>query len=103
VVLSDEAKRNQLMGALADHALVKAAVVVDRNGGVKARIGSALSLKAGSTDQFVATSAPKDQVPKENVYLVGAGADFLIAIFDEGVDFDSVKKDVDSLIEQLEV
>jgi hypothetical protein len=91
------------MGALADHALIKAALVVDHDGEIKARVGKARSLKAkaGGTDKFVSTSA-KDSLPKENVYLVGAGEDFLIAIFDDGVDFDSVKKDVDSFIKELE-
>lgn len=104
-MLSDEVKRNQLMGALADHALIKAAIVVDGSGAVKARVGKARSLKAkaGGTDQFVSTSAPKNARPKENVYLVGAGADFLIVIFDDGIDFDSIKKDVDALVDELEL
>jgi hypothetical protein len=103
-VLSEEARRNQLMAALSDHELVKAALVVNPSGTIKGRVGTARSLKssAGGTDQFGPVSGQQDLRAKENVYLVGAGEDFLIAIFDDGVDFDGVKKDVDSLIEDLE-
>lgn len=104
-MLGEDAKRNQLMGALDEHAYVKAALVVDQSGSVKARVGRARALKsaAGATEQVVARGGADDLDSKENVYLVGVGADFLIVIFDDGVDFDGVKSDVDGLIADLEL
>lgn len=100
-MLGEDAKRNQMMGALEEHAHIKAALVVDRAGSVRARVGRARALKAtaGATEQMVATGLDA----KENVYLVGAGKDFLIVIFDDGVDFDAIKRDVDALIADLEL
>lgn len=104
-MLGEDAKRNQLMGALDEHAQVKAALVVDQAGSVKARVGRARSLKAaaGAADQRTVASAPDELDPKENIYLVGAGDAFLIVIFDDGVDFDAIKADVDELIASLEL
>ncbi|MFP4598396.1 MAG: hypothetical protein ACLFVJ_09090 [Persicimonas sp.] len=101
---AQNAKRNQLMGALDDYELVKAAVVVDNAGAIKARVGSARALKAGGgTDQMVSTAAAAEGLPRENVYMAGVGADFLLVIFDDGVDFDSIKSDVDGLLAELEL
>ncbi len=98
------AKRNQLMGALDDHELVKAAVIVDTAGAIKARVGAARALKAGGgTDQMVSTAAAAGELPRENVYMAHVGADFLLVIFDDGVDFDSIKADVDGLLAELEL
>ncbi len=105
-MLGVEAKRNQLMKSLEEHPLVKAALVVDEVGAVKSRIGSARSLirnAAGSTTELRATGNHPVASLKENIYLVGAGGDFLIVIFDDGVDFDHVKRDVDGLLADLEL
>ncbi len=102
--MGEDAKRNQLMGALAEHAHIKAALIVDAAGTVKARVGKARSLTsaAGRTDQFAPAGSGQLET-KENVYLVGVGQEFLIAIFDDGTDFDGIKRDVDSLITDLEI
>ena len=49
-LIEREAKRNQLLSALADHALIKAAVIFDRHGNVRAQVGS--SRVVGTTDRF---------------------------------------------------
>ena len=84
---------------------VKGAIIIDAHGSVKARIGAAHAFAANltRTDQFIAPSDNEENPPKENVYLVGAGRNFLIALFDEDVEFDRVKKEVDTLLQSLEL
>jgi hypothetical protein len=96
-----EAKRNQLMGALAEHDLIKAALIVDISGAVKASVGSARALAGpDGTDAYVtAEGTPRS---RENVYLAAVDNDFLVAIFDDGIDFDTIKADVDRLLSDLD-
>lgn len=101
-MIEKEAKRNQLLSALADHALIKAAVIFDRHGNVRAQSGS--SRVVGTTDRFTDGSLKRgNDLPKENVYLVGVGNDFLLAVFDNKADFESIKDDIHELIDELEL
>ncbi|MFW5968240.1 MAG: hypothetical protein ACOCV2_12010 [Persicimonas sp.] len=97
-----QAKLNQLLAELDDHGLIDAALVVDPNGAVKGRVGAsaALASVAGGTDKLVSTS---DGGPKSNVYVRGATDDFLLVLFDDTVDFDQLKREVDELVESLEL
>lgn len=103
-MVGDDAKKNQLLDALRDHDLVKAALIMDRSGDVKSGVGRASALTE-STGQAAAKAVPDSdeaQLPKENIYLVGVGDDYLLTLFDDGVNFDKLKEIVDSLITELE-
>ncbi len=101
-MIEKEAKRNQLLSALADHALVKAAVIFDRHGNVRAQVGS--SRVVGTTDRFTDGSLNRGRdLPKENVYLVGVGTEFLLAVFNDKADFESIKSDIHTLIDDLDL
>lgn len=97
-----QAKLNQLLAELEDHGLVDAALIVDKKGAVKGRVGAsaALASVAGGTDKLVATS---EGGQKSNVYVRGATDDFLLVLFDDTVDFDQLKREVDDLAESLEL
>jgi hypothetical protein len=101
-LIEREAKRNQMLSALADHALIKAAVIFDRHGNVRAQVGS--SRVVGTTDRFTDGSLKRgNNLPKENVYLVGVGNEFLLAVFNDKADFESIKSDIHKLIDDLEL
>ncbi|MGM0558307.1 MAG: hypothetical protein ACQEVA_18125 [Myxococcota bacterium] len=101
-MIEREAKRNQMLSALADHALIKAAVIFDRHGNVRAQVGS--SRVVGTTDRFTDGSLDRgNNLPKENVYLVGVGKEFLLAVFNDKADFESIKSDIHTLIDDLEL
>lgn len=101
-MIEREAKRNQMLSALADHALIKAAVIFDRHGNVRAQVGS--SRVVGTTDRFTDGSLKRgNNLPKENVYLVGIGSEFLLAVFNDKADFESIKSDIHKLVDDLEM
>jgi hypothetical protein len=101
-LIEKEAKRNQMLSSLADHSLIKAAVIFDRHGNVRAQVGS--SRVVGTTDRFTdGTLKRGGDLPKENVYLVGIGNEFLLAVFDDKADFESIKDDIHGYIDGLDM
>ena len=107
-MLGVQAKYNQLMSALAEHASIKAAVILDSTGNARQQIGSARSLKesrSGERRNGLASGDPQEQeqANRESVYMTGAGDDFLLVIFDDSVQFDGIQTFVDSLIRDLEL
>ncbi|MBA2661953.1 MAG: hypothetical protein H0U74_06630 [Bradymonadaceae bacterium] len=103
---ADDAKQKQLVEALADNELIKAVVVIDPRGRVKARRGKALALRtlvdAETTTMLPAPGNPKTP-PKESVYIARAASDFVVVFFDENTSFDALKHEVDRLLTQLEL
>lgn len=97
-MVADQSQLKQLMTALDENRHIKAAVVLDSAGRTKARTGNARAV--GKTDRFAAIDASQ-QPPAEDVYLVGAGRDFLAVVFDDGQDFEAIKKFVDGLLDRL--
>lgn len=93
------------MTELDEHLSVKAALLLDSSGNIRSRIGNARAiLKSGKrTDPMIAPGAKGANQARENIYLVGAGRDFLVVIFDEGVQFDGIKTYVDGMLRDLEL
>lgn len=89
-----------LLDALMSDPNIKAAVIIDDRGYIIDRRGSAFSLK-GDSDPTLDTDDAK--IPKENIYLVEAGEDFLIVIFDETLNFERIKRSVDDTMGQFDM
>jgi uncharacterized membrane protein affecting hemolysin expression len=92
----------QLLNALAENSLVKAAVVMDGQGRVRGRTGSAAVLRSTSTVQINAPSAAAPAENKrENVYMVAIDHDLLLVVFDESSQFERVRTAVDMLVKSF--
>ena len=94
-----------LLDAVVENPNVKAAVLVDDRGYIIEKRGTASSLKAiDDTDKTVDIENPlMNAGPSENLYLVQAGADFLIVVFDEHHSFERLKAAVDATLEQFDM
>lgn len=103
-MLGEQAKYNQLMTELDEHHSVKAALLLDASGNIRLRVGNARAIKRGAnaTRPMAAPSARANHA-RENIYLVGAGRDFLVVLFEEDVQFDGIKTYVDNLLVDLEL
>lgn len=86
-------EQENLLNTLSENSLVKAAVVVDHNGYVKARSGDA------SVFHSNATAREPGSKPTENIYLVALTQDILAVAFNDDTDFEKLRKSVDTLIE----
>ncbi|AWV90849.1 hypothetical protein [Bradymonas sediminis] len=104
-MLGEQAKYNQLMTELDEHLSVKAALLLDASGNIRSRVGDARAIlkSAQQTAPMVAPGAKGEGLERENIYLVGAGREFLVVIFGEDVQFDGIKTYVDSLLRDLEL
>jgi hypothetical protein len=93
----------QLLNALAENTLVKAAVVMDGQGRVRGRTGQASVLRNTSTVQINAPTPVVDAAnpPRENVYMVSIGHDVLMVVFEENAEFERVRTAVDTLVKSL--
>jgi len=104
-LLGEQAKYNQLMTELDEHLSVKAALLLDASGNIRLRVGNARAIKnsAKQTNPMVAPTSRGANQARENIYLVGAGRDFLVVLFEEDVQFDGIKTYVDTLLSDLEL
>ena len=91
----------QLLNALAENSLVKAAVVMDGQGRVRGRTGSAAVLRSTSTVQINAPGAAPAETQRENVYMVSIDHDMLVVVFDESSEFERVRTVVDTLVKSF--
>lgn len=93
----------QLLNALAENTLVKAAVVMDGQGRVRGRTGQAAVLRNTSTVQLHSVGAAGEAAApqRENVYMVSIGHDVLLVVFDESAEFERVRTAVDTLVKSL--
>ena len=82
---------DRLIEALSESSLVKACAIMDRDGQIQATRGEAKVFELN-------TPAPIKK-PTENVYLVELEADILMVVFDEHIEFERLRKSVDTLIE----
>lgn len=76
---------------------IKAAVLVDDRGYILDKRGTALALKGSGGAQ--AYTGP----PSENLYMVQAGPDFLIVVFDERLNFERLKASVDATLAEFDM
>lgn len=93
-------KKPVVLDSLLRHERIQAVVWIDNKGKVKARRGHAHSLRIGPDDPTgMFTADTSRDKPGEAVYITSfAQNDFLIIIFDEESDFDTLKEDVDTTV-----
>jgi hypothetical protein len=89
--------------ALMRHPQIRAVVWISPRGKVKAKRGQAFSLRIGADDPTV--QLPIDASadgPPEAVYVTSFGeGDFLVVIFEDQADFETIKEDVDATLEAV--
>ena len=87
-----------LLDALIDNPNIKATVLVDDRGYIIEKRGSAQCIRDDD-----ATMITSKKPALENVYLVEAGSDFLLVVFDERLNFERLKQSVDSTLGQFDL
>lgn len=90
-----------LLDSLVDNPNIKAAVLVDDQGYILEQRGNAHSIRGAHVGSE--TLQMGDSAPRENVYLVQAGSDFLIVVFDERLNFERLKRSVDSTLANFDL
>ena len=90
-----------LLDALEDNPNIKAVLLVDDRGYVVEQRGQAHSIKASPGED--ATMITAKNPPMENLYLVSAGDEYLIVIFDDRLNFERLKTSVDTTLEQFDL
>jgi hypothetical protein len=99
----DQNKQTQLLDALMQNELIKAAIVIDEFGHAKGLRGRARCLRMGDDDAKATLMLNQGKKgSRESVYIAAAGGtDFLIVVFDEQVSFDSLKLQIDEAIARV--
>ena len=97
------ATAEMLLDSLIENPNVKAAVLVDDRGYIIERRGSAASLKQIGEEGKVPGADAGKSPPSENLYLVEAGPDYLVVVFDERLNFERLKAAVDATLAQFEM
>lgn len=99
------ATSEMLLDSLMENPNVKAAVIVDLRGYIIDKRGAAASLKLiGSDEDTLPSSKPKSKKgPSENLYLVQAGDDFLVVVFDDRLNFERIKNSVDDTLAEFDM
>lgn len=94
--------KSPVLQSLFRHPLVRAVVRVDNDGEVVDRVGQAYSLKEAATDSSVVMpiDTAEDEDPEESLYICSYEGDYLVVIFDDQSEFESLKKDIDSTVSQ---
>jgi hypothetical protein len=97
---AEDAKKRQLLEAVADHELVKAAAFIDDTGEILRREGAADVFRedAGSEGDTAETSP---HGAREDVFLEEIAGQYLVVVFPARGDFESIKHEVDELRERL--
>ena len=89
-----------LLDALMGDPNIKAATIIDDRGYIIDKRGAAFSLKDDDDPTIDSADA---RIPKENLYLVEAGENFLIVVFDEKLNFERIKRSVDATLGQFDM
>ena len=89
--------------ALMRHPQIRAVVWLSPRGKVKAKRGQAFSLRIGADDPTVQIPIDtSDGGPPEAIYVTNFGdEDFLVVIFEDQADFETIKEDVDATLESV--
>lgn len=95
-------KHLRIIETLMHHDHIRATVWVDQQGDVKARRGKALSLRLDADEPTGRMTIEKpEKSPLESLYISQfSNEDFLIVIFDDAADFESLKDHVDGILEK---
>lgn len=83
------ASSQDLLEKLMENEKIKAALLVDDRGYILDRRGHARALLEEDSTTI------QDRSRMESIYLVQAGPDFLIVVFDDKLNFEKLKYDVD--------
>ena len=98
------AKGEMLLDSLLENPSIKAAVLVDDRGYVVEKRGAAACLKIAVDDETVPVATTKSGAgPTENLYLVQAGTDYLVVVFEENLNFERFKESVDSILAEFDL
>lgn len=86
-----------LLDSLIDHQNVQAALLVDSRGYIIEKRGHSPAIK----DDDVTEGLKKGGL--SNLYVLSAGTDYLIVIFDEKLNFERLKATVDATVQQFDL
>ena len=95
----EDAKKAQLVEAIADHPEVKAAALLDEHGQVRRLEGHAKVFRNGSP----VDGSRADEEKHEDVFLEAVGGDYLVIVFPARQEFDPIKGEVDRLVDRLDL
>lgn len=96
---AEDAKKRQLLEAVADHDLVEATALIDEKGEVLHREGEADVFRGdGAADD---SSGASSREAREDVFLEEVAGEYLVVVFPARGDFESIKHEVDELRERL--
>ncbi len=86
-----------LLDSLIDHQNVQAALLVDSRGYIIEKRGNSAAIK----DDDITEGLKKSGLA--NLYVLRAGSDFLIVVFDEKLNFERLKATVDATVQQFDL
>ena len=89
-----------LLESLIDNPNIKAVVLVDDRGFILDKRGTAHSIR-DDDEEVTMITAKKPSL--ENVYIVQAGDEFLVVVFDERLNFERLKQNVDNTLRQFDL
>lgn len=98
----DDAKKAQLVEAIAEHPQVKAAALLDDEGQISRLEGHAKVFRNGSPVDASRRDG-EDDGKHEDVFLETVGGDYLVVVFPARQEFDPIKEEVDRLVDRLEL
>ncbi len=90
-----------LLDSLIDNPNIRAAIMVDENGYILEQRGNARCVRSVEDEEATIQMSKRPQM--ENIYLVEAGENFLIVVFDERMNFERLKNSVDSTLENFDL
>lgn len=90
-----------LLDTLMENPNLKAALVLDDRGYIIAKRGKAHCVKGEEDDDATLITVKKGGL--ESVYLVEIKGEFLVTIFDERLNFERIKTNVDATLEKFEL
>ncbi len=96
---AEDAKKRQLLEAVADRDLVKAAAFIDETGEVLRREGEADVFRGDDAADDSNDATPRGA--REDVFLEEVSGEYLVVVFPARGDFESIKHGVDKLRERL--
>lgn len=87
-----------LLDSLIDNPNIQAALLVDERGYIIEKRGHSLAIRDDD-----ATETGLKKAGLSNVYIVKAGDDYLVVVFDERLNFERLKQSVDATLQQFDI
>lgn len=92
-----------LLDKILENSNIKAVAIVDERGYVIESRGTAACFKFDGGRDTTSTTDRAASAPTENVYLVEAGEDFVIVVFDDRMNFERIKESVDAALGEFDM